>query len=115
MQKSQAAATSLVKIGGVNVLTDYGYPDAQSNSTNAILSTWVDISANDFELVAGGSSSTATATTPAVGTFAIIPATGTPTVDYSKAIATEASCHVLYKEATGANTPAVITAVTGAC
>lgn len=114
VQKAPAAGTSLVVISGVNVLTDFGYPDAESNSTNAILSTWVDISANDFTLVPG-TVGTATATVPATGTFALIPATGSPTVDYTETVTTGTSCHVLFTEATGTNTSAVVTAVTGSC
>lgn len=113
LQKEEASATTLVDIGGVDVLIDYGYPDGESNTSNAVLATWVDISANDFTLVLG--TGTGTATVPAAGTFAVIPATGSPTLDYSLTGPTDDSCHVLYTEATNANTPAEVIAVTGGC
>jgi len=111
-QKAASAGdpTSQVTIGGVAVETDYGYPNAESNTTNAVLATWVDISANDFTVIAGGGGSG-----PATGTFAVIPATGSPTIDYSLTAADDLSCHVLYTGAIDANTPAVVTTVTGGC
>ena len=113
---SAAGPTSQVSIGGVPVETDFGYPDGETNATNTVLSTWVDISANDFTVVAGSSGATAATTTvPGGGAFAVIPATGSPTVNYTLTAADALSCHVLYAEATDANTPAVVTAVTGAC
>ena len=113
-QKAEAAgdATTQVSVGGQTVETDYGYPDAEE-TTATTLSGWVDIRDTEFTLVAG--TGTGTAVIPAAGTFAIIPATGAPTIDYTLTGATADSCHVLYTEATGINSSALVTAVTGGC
>ena len=104
-------ATSQLILGSGTVEIDFGYPDAETITSNSILSIWVEISDTDFTVVAG----TSNPSTPAAGTFAIISATGSPTIDYSLTGVSGLSCHVLYTEATNANTPAQVTAVTGGC
>jgi MSHA pilin protein MshA len=113
-QKTAEAAgpTTQVFVGGQTVDTDFGYPDAEK-TTVTTLSGWVDIRTTDFTLVRGIGAGTDDV--PAVGTFAIIPATGSPTIDYTLTTATDASCHVLYTEATSAVILASVTAVTGGC
>jgi MSHA pilin protein MshA len=113
-QKTAEAAgpTTQVFVGGQTVDTDFGYPDAEK-TTVTTLSGWVDIRTTEFTLVDG--TGTGTALVPAAGTFAVIPATGSPTIDYTLTTATDASCHVLYTEATSAVIPASVTAVTGGC
>jgi MSHA pilin protein MshA len=116
-QKTAEAAgpTTQVFVGGQTVDTDFGYPDAEK-TTVTTLSGWVDIRTTEFTVVSGSSGTTAaTATVPGGGTFAVIPATGSPTIDYTLTTATDASCHVLYTEATSAVIPASVTAVTGGC
>jgi MSHA pilin protein MshA len=106
-QKNAAAAdaTSQITIGNAIVETDFGYPDAEATLTLSNLSAWVDIT--DFTLVNGSAT-----TGPAVGTFALIPAKGSPTLDYTSATD---SCHVLYTESTASEVAPVIIAVTGKC
>ena len=106
-----ANATAQVTVNGVNVFTDYGYPDAEQTSIGT-LAGWVDISDTEFTLVNGGG--TATATSPAGGTFVIIPVDAA-TTDYLETDPDGDSCHVLYTEATDANTSAKVTSVTGGC
>ncbi|MDU0353120.1 prepilin-type N-terminal cleavage/methylation domain-containing protein [Paraglaciecola aquimarina] len=112
---TSTGTSSQITAGGQNINTDYGYPDAETAA--GTLSGWVDISSAEFTVVAGPTTGTAGATTtsPAAGAFAIIPATGSPTIDYTKTGVTEASCHVLYTEATGKNVPPVVTVVSGGC
>ena len=105
-----ANTTAQVTVNGEDVFTDYGYPDAEVASSG--LEGWVDISETDFTYVEGAG--TGTATTPAAGTFAIIPVNAA-TTDYLETDSDGDSCHVLYTEATDANTSANVTAVTGGC
>jgi MSHA pilin protein MshA len=116
-QKTAAAgdATTQVLVGGQTVETDFGYPDAEETDATS-LSGWVDISSTEFTVVVGASgTTTVSATVPGAGTFAIIPATGSPTIDYTLVAETAASCHVLYTESSGVNTSPSVTAVTGGC
>ncbi|MGS2721192.1 prepilin-type N-terminal cleavage/methylation domain-containing protein [Paraglaciecola aestuariivivens] len=106
-------ATSEVTVNGQTVDIDFGYPDAESVTTSTILNYWVDINSTEFTLVPG--TGTGTATVPAAGTFAIIPASGSPTTDYTLTAETGLSCHVLYTEATSSTTGPVVTVVSGGC
>ena len=108
-------ATTQVSVGGQTVETSFGFPDAQA-ATATTLSGWVDISSTDFTFVAGASGSTAVSdAVPGGGTFAIIPATGSPTIDYTKTGTAGASCHVLYADSTALNAVPVLTVVSGGC
>ena len=106
-------ATTQITIGGVNIQTDFGYPDAEL-MTAAMLAGFADIAAADWTLVAGVGVNAATS--PAAGTFALYPQGLTNaaggTVDFTQAAN---SCHILYTEATQAgDAPEVIT-ITGNC
>lgn len=116
-QKTESASdnTSQVSVGGQTVETDYGYPDGES-TTSITLSGWVDISSTDFTVVEGGDDGdAATDEIPGGGTFAIIPATGSPTVDYTITATDGSSCHVLYTESSGENVSPVVNIVNGGC
>lgn len=116
-QKNASAsdATSQVSVNGQTVEVDFGYPDAQTTNA-AELAKWVDVSSTDFTVVAGAAGTTAaTATVPGGGTFAIIPASGSPTTDYTLTAEAGLSCHVLYREAANSTTAPVVTLVTGGC
>ena len=108
-QKNASAsdATSQVSVNGQTVEVDFGYPDAQTTNA-AELAKWVDVSSTDC-------TTAATATVPGGGTFAIIPASGSPTTDYTLTAEAGLSCHVLYREAANSTTAPVVTLVTGGC
>lgn len=105
--------TSKITTGGTDVDTDFGYPDAEK-VTQASLNGWVDIIAAEFGFKVGDAAA-ATEIATLTGTFAIFPATGSPTIDYRETGQTGESCHVLYTEAVDANTPPIVTTVTGGC
>ncbi|GAB5381704.1 MAG: hypothetical protein Alis3KO_35870 [Aliiglaciecola sp.] len=102
-------ATTQVNVGGQDVNTNYGYPDADAASATNVtgwLQIDIDILAadpadSDFVFVAG--SGAAEAGSPAAGSFAIHPR-GTA-VDFSAA--ETGKCYVLYTEAAENGSPAV--------
>ena len=107
--------------GGQVVPTRFGYPAADATVATTLdnLLGWVDIS-TEFTLDVGAG--TAATASPAAGTFAIKPAGGNPTVDYTVITEGGNSCHVLYTEASGdGSTPQIfqaapiVTVVTGGC
>ncbi|MDB4327389.1 prepilin-type N-terminal cleavage/methylation domain-containing protein [bacterium] len=113
------AAASQISNGGVNIDTDFGYPDAEL-TTDTTLVGWVDINVEDdisssavrdFDLVIG----TGANNLPSLGAFAISPSTGNPTVDYTLTAEDALSCHVLYTESSGLGVAPVVTVVTGGC
>ncbi|WP_342806597.1 prepilin-type N-terminal cleavage/methylation domain-containing protein [Alteromonas sp. M12] len=96
--------TSEVSVSGVDVQTDFGYPDAEL-MTEAMLAGWVQLDiGTDFNFVVGDGD----ADTPAAGTFGIAPGADAP--DY----ATD-ECHVIYTDAENANSAPVITVVDTGC
>jgi MSHA pilin protein MshA len=112
---TDGTADSQVSVGGQTVDTDFGYPDAQAASA-ATLSGWIDINSTEFTFVDGAAGTTAATTTvPGGGSFAIIPASGSPTVDYTLTGTDALSCHVLYTDSTGVNVSPAVTVVTGGC
>ncbi|GAC13783.1 prepilin-type N-terminal cleavage/methylation domain-containing protein [Aliiglaciecola lipolytica] len=97
-------ATSQVSVSGVDVQTDFGYPDAEL-MTEAMLAGWVQLDIGvDFNLVIGDGD----ADTPAAGTFGIAP--GATATDY-----TSDACHVIYEDAASANGAPTITVVDTGC
>jgi len=110
-QKTAAGAAnsgSNVTVGGQNVETDFGYPDAEL-ATATTIAGWVQISLGttaDFVLIAGS----ADADTPALGAFGIVPSAISTDYDF----ATD-ECHVVYTEATDENTAPVVTATVTKC
>ena len=106
------AATTLIT-GGQTVDTKFGYPDADLATTDT-LKGWVDIG-TDFTLLVGTEATTATIGAPVVGTFAIKPAGGNPTIDYRETAEGGNSCHVLYTESSLVGVAPLIVAVTGGC
>jgi MSHA pilin protein MshA len=98
----QRDATGSIVTGGQTVPTIYGYPSASVTSTN--IAGWVDIG-TDFTLVLD----------PVVDTFAIKPAGGNPTIDYTVTAEDGNSCHVLYTESSAAGVAPLVTMVTGGC
>jgi MSHA pilin protein MshA len=113
-QKNAAVggATSQVTIGSSTVETDFGYPDAELAS-NTTITGWVDLSVSEFTVVP--TSGALTSTVPGPGTFAVIPASGSPTIDYTETSEAGASCHVLYTESSASEVSPVITTVIGGC
>ena len=112
------ATDSQVTIAGLTVETNYGYPSAASflaiRSTPLVgtdVAVFAELEAADWSYTVGaGSAATAS---PAAGGFGITPNGVTP--DYSVLTETGDSCHVLYTNASNANTPAVVTVVSGGC
>lgn len=93
-------ATSEVTINGNTVDTDFGYPDAESTTTIAILNNWIELADADWTL---------TADTPAAGQFVVTP----EGVAYNATAAN--ACQLIYTESTGANVAPVITLETEGC
>ncbi|MFA3791466.1 prepilin-type N-terminal cleavage/methylation domain-containing protein [Aliiglaciecola sp. SL4] len=97
-------ATSQVTVSGVDVQTDFGYPDAEL-MTAGMLAGWMQLDiGTDFNFVLGSGD----ADTPAAGTFGIAP--GATATDYSTD-----TCHVLYTDAADANSAPTITVVSAGC
>ncbi len=109
-QKTAAAGTSdsQVAVGGQNIETDFGYPDAETASATNLVA-WVQITLGtdgDFVFIAGN----ADADTPALGAFGLVPSAISSGYDFSSD-----ECHVVYTEATDANSTPVVTASTAGC
>lgn len=109
-QKNEAGTASSgsnVTVGGQNVETDYGYPDAEL-ATATTIAGWVQIgfgTNGDFALKAGS----AAADTPPLGAFGVVPASISAGYDFE-----DDTCHIVYTEATDENTsPTVVATVTG--
>lgn len=113
-----ATAANQVTVSGVTIATDFGYPSAATFTAvrsaplaATDVATFAELEAADWDFTPGaGSAATAS---PALGSFGISPVNST--VDFSVTAVTGASCHVLYTDAADANTPAVVTVVTGGC
>ncbi|MGJ8680149.1 prepilin-type N-terminal cleavage/methylation domain-containing protein [Paraglaciecola sp.] len=113
-----ATAANQIVANGLTITTDFGYP--HSDSFTAIksgtvvgtdIAAFAELEAADWVLTDGTGGSGET--TPASNTFGISP-TGA-TFDFRETAVDGDSCHVLYADATGVNTPAVITVVKGGC
>ena len=110
----QRNADTTLTTGGQVVPTIFGYPAAKATvvTTTTNLTGWVDIG-TDFTLDVG--TGTAATASPAAGTFAITPAGGNPTIDYTVTAEGGLSCHVLYTESSAVGVAPLIVAVTGGC
>ena len=115
LQNAPAGASSQVTVNGSQVNTDFGYPDSETTDTLADLGNWVDLSANDFTLVAGRNNNSAGQNRPGRNSFGITPANNNGVVDFRITAVDGLSCHVLYTEAVDQNTSAQVTTVTGGC
>lgn len=101
-------ASSRVAVGGETVETDFGYPDAEQARANNLVG-WVQITLGnngDFVFVLGN----ADADTPDVGAFGLVPSAIASNYDFSSD-----NCHVIYTEATDADSTPVVTASTDDC
>ncbi len=112
------AADKQVVANGLTIGTDFGYPDAalitairSGTVAGTDVAAFADLEAADWDFIAGTDS--AAAASPAAEAFGISPSGAT--VDYSVTAEDGASCHVVYANATGVNTPAVVSVVTGGC
>jgi MSHA pilin protein MshA len=102
-----------VSSAGQTVDTTYGYPDANGASATTV-SGWVEISDADFTVVVNAAGAVSTSV-PGINTFAIVPAGGNTTPDYTETGLGGASCHILYTNSTASELAPTITAVLGSC
>ncbi|WP_284439538.1 prepilin-type N-terminal cleavage/methylation domain-containing protein [Paraglaciecola algarum] len=113
------AADRQILANNLTIGTHYGYPDSatitaikSATPVGTDVAAFAELDAADWDFIAGTGASAVTAS-PALGYFGISP--DGATVDYTKTAEDGASCHVLYKDAGGVNTPPVITVVKGGC
>lgn len=116
-QKTAAGAAnsgSNVTVGGQNVETDFGYPDAEL-ATAATIGGWVQIDISDtgdFVFVEGDGVA-ATATAPAEGSFGIHPVGSTPV--YNETDPEEDACRIIYTDSADANSSPVVNIIATNC
>jgi MSHA pilin protein MshA len=103
-----------VSSAGQTINTTYGYPDANGTPATTVPG-WVEISDADFTVVENTSDAAASNSVPAINTFAIVPAGGNTTPDYTQAGLAGTSCHILYTNSTARELAPTITAVLGSC